>query len=461
MTAPVGVTIGGVAYPTTLETNFSISSVQGRTVSTFDGTIYDRDADLAVPQEAADIVVVRNDTAGRIFGGLTSMPTGRTEGLSRYWDIQAQSYTCLLDTILFYATYAPGFIYTNTAGQSLIGDRAILGHLFEKCVVGQFGATGGASEILVSPTYVQQGVNQLSSLNFVYQYAREAVEYFASLVNFDYYVDFYKYLHYYYRQTIAAPFSLSSTPGETLGGLTAIGYRNLKWKRDGTRIRNNYLVFGANTRSNIQYSIMAGNGSDLAFYVGFQGPNYPIAAPPGYDRIQVWVNTGTNAAPVWTAQTVGLTNIDDSASYDCMFDLVNQTLLFADAPPNFANAVRVGYTFTYLGGQPYAVPGSITKYGRTFSQRLVASDANTAVTMQTQLKNLQQQFGYGLQILTLSVDDKSFPAGNTNRFSVGQWVPFKNAILGINQSYWIHQITTKIIGGQLLEYALELRNWTT
>ncbi len=80
--------------------------------------------------------------------------------------------------------------------------------------------------------------------------------------------------------------------------------------------------------------------------------------------------------------------------------------------------------------------------------------------MQANVNNLAKQFKAGLQIITLSVSDADFPAGSTARFEPGQWVSFYNHILGINDSYWIHKVVTKILGGAIRNYDLELRNYT-
>jgi hypothetical protein len=73
------------------------------------------------------------------------------------------------------------------------------------------------------------------------------------------------------------------------------------------------------------------------------------------------------------------------------------------------------------------------------------------------LAHLKTQFGYGLEILTLSIDSADFPG--TTRFERGQWTQVVNTILGIDAEYWIHAITVKVAGGTVVSYTLELRNY--
>lgn len=464
VTAPILLTIGGVSVPQVMQESMIIKTVLGKTISTMNFTIYDKNCTLSVPKEGIDVIATRSDTGERIFGGLTSIPKGRTEGVSRYWDIQCQSYTVLLDRTLFYYSYPPAFTYTNLASKALVGDRAILAHLFEKACVGSWGQTASASEIVIDTDYVQQGSASLVALNFLYTYAREAVELLSHYVGFNYYVDYYKNLHYYYKETIPATFGLSSVSGETLvdsqgNTLNTVPYNNLGWTRDATRVINNYTIFGSDVISNTQTSFIAGDGSKTTLSIAVNGTAFPIMAPAGQSHISVWVNTGSDVSPSWTAKTVGGTG-NNPSSYDCIADYINQSLVFAVAPPNLTYAVKIQYRFLFAGGMPSTDQPSITYYGRTFSNRLTASDANSAATMQVNINHLKEQFSSALETITCKVDDSAFPGGNTNRFKIGQWVPFHNHILGVLKNYQIHSITTRCLGGSILSYELELRNWT-
>jgi hypothetical protein len=463
MTAPVLLSIGGTSWPTLVESSFQIQTILGQTVSTLRGSLYDKACSLPIPIELSDIIVTRGDTGDRIFGGLLSAPAGRTEGVSRYWDIQAQSYTILLNKILFYNSYNTGYTYTDLSSNALTGDLAILSNLFQKSVVSRQGVGYTPSEILVSPTYCQQGMKTIGALKFIYTYAQEAVSQLATYVGFNFYVDYNKYLHYYSRTTVSAPFSLSSSPD----GTTSIGYRNMIYKPDGSRIINCYLVYGSQLPSATQTGYLGNNGILTVLSTGnLPGAQFGLGAPAGQTQILVWVNTGTQLSPVWVSRTCGVTGLNSLSSFDCTFDAVANALTFAVAPPNISvpaannsGAVKLQYMYTYAGGQPFYVLDSVTKYGREYWQRIIAADVNTAAGLATNLQNLESQFSTALEIITLTVSDSDFPVGNNNRFAIGQYVPLVNAKLGVNKSYWIHSITTKIVGGQLRSYDLELRNY--
>jgi hypothetical protein len=464
MASPLTITIGGTEWDVFTQESVEFTNTMGLTIPTLSATIYDKGSALAVPGMAQDVIVTDTVTGDRLWGGLLSLCTGRTEGISRYWDIQAQGYGILLNKTMCYASFGPGFTYT-TGGTTYKGDLAILKHLFEKDIYGQNGA-GSSSEIVVDPTYCQQGINALSSLSFMFSYLQEAVSLLANYVGFNFFVDPYKNLWYYSLPTSTAPYSLSSPDeGSSWQGLSVVNYRNLKWKRDFTRAANNFLVVGTAAPSFTQTMIIAGDGVSKTISVKVISENYPIGAPAGQTTILVSVNTNTDVDPTWTPQTVGLVGIDNLSSFDCLFDSVNQTLIFNTAPPNFTNAIKIWYVFTYVAGQPYPDLASISTYSRTFSQRQIASDANSTVAMQTLISHLDRQFSTPLEILTMSVADTDFPGGTTTRFSVGQAVPFHNGVLSITNiigsvpQYFIHQIKTTVLGGTNRNYDLELRSF--
>ncbi|OBW61102.1 MAG: hypothetical protein A9183_03080 [Dehalococcoides mccartyi] len=458
MTAPITITINGENITTLEEDSFSVTSILGQTVDTANITIYDKNSELIIPEQV-DIAITRTGTGERIFGGLTSMPEASTDGLSRWYKLSCQDYTVLLDATMVFASYPSGFTYDG-----LSGDKAIIANLFEKAGISLGGGEAPPCEI-EARTYVGQALSGMAAMYFNYTSLREAMTTIANYAGWNFYVDYDKHLHYYYKDSDTAPFNLSSSPN----GTTSIGYRNLKWKRDGTSVRNFYVMFGTNLFSGLQTYYLSSNGSATTLTLGLAdlGRNIILQPPPGYKTILVDINTGTDGTPVWTAKTVGTDGIDTLTSVDCLHNASQQTLSFATPPPNLTNSLRIRGVFMLNGGQADASSESITKYGRIFSKRLVASDANSAAAMAAKLANYKSQYAFALNSCTLTVDDDMFPTAD--RFKVGQWVHLTNEVL--NQGYtspplnekgfMIHSITTRCLGGQKLVYTLDLRDWFT
>ena len=455
MVAPIEITIGGQPITTAEQASVSIDNILGQTIDTAKITVFDRDANIEIP-EAVDVIITRTDTGQRIFGGLSSVVEGSTAGLSRRWDVQCQDYTVLLDTGLVHCSYQSGFTYDG-----LSGDRAIIAHLFEMAGVNLMGS--GASEI-EARTYVGQAFidTDMGSMFFNYNTYREAIQTIASYAGWNYHVDYYKHLHYYYRDNTPAPYRLSSTPGP--GNIT---YRKIRWRRDGTAIRNLFIMFGARLFSSEQHYYLKGDRyflddeGNACYTLGIEdiGRNVSLVAPPGKDHILVDVNMGTDQNPNWVPQSVGIEGFDNLDAVDCLHNSLHQVLIFKVPPPNLNNAIFIRAVYLIGAGQADAEDGSIAKYGRTFARRLSAGDTNSAIAIGWKLNSYKEQFAYAMEKITLTIDDTEFPG--TDRFEAGQWVQLDNGTLGLNRSYLIHRVTTRILGGSHLEYELELRSWVT
>ena len=467
--------IYGGAAPSTfefVENTFEIDSYIGQTVSTLRGTIHDPTRALTL-QENMDMAQYDISNGELIFAGLVSYITDYSTGLERYFDVICQDYSILLDRTIVYVAYPAAFTYSRDGITTYTGDLAILMDVFDNQVVQPQGSTlgqKGASEIIVDPTYCQLGTPGLSSKNFFYWTLRDVVEYLANFVGFSYYVDFQKNLHYYYAPNNTAPYSLSMTAN----GTTSLPIHNVMRKRDGTHLVNNFMIVGTQLSgmdTQVNYGISGSYPPTYAVYcINPKGETTLTLNPPSTSttgNIRVFINTGSDGSPTWTELlNGGVFGFDEPAtnivpvSHDWLLDPQTNNLYFQSAPPNYpTNSFAVLYAIGLNGGTPYSDTASITKYGRVFSQVLVANDSDTAATIWMNAQHLDAQFANGLEIITCSIDSSDFPG--TTHFEKGQYVQFYDALLGIlNLWYWIHGITTKVQGGVVVSYDLELRNYT-
>ena len=518
----INVTIDGVAIPQVVEDSVRIESIIGQVVDTCDLTIYDKEATINVPT-LKDIVITRVGTSERLFAGLVAMISGRPHGPTRYWDLSCQDYTVLLDRTLVIQSYAANFQYDG-----LIGDKALIASAFEVDAVGAFG-TSVRSEI-DGRIAVEQGLPVLSQQEFRYSTLREVVSQLAQYVGYDFYVDYEKRLHYYYRETNLAPYELT----DGIPSAQALNYRKAVWKRDGTRLVNTFALFGDRLLSDPQAFILEADGATLEFDLSFDTirTNFPLLPEPGQRTVRVDINAqanlpltesthngvdGTDALvnsaaqfitdgvqvgdvvvntrdqswgviidvtetqitgqltqgttntweigdqaeiPTWIAQRVTNDVIVERENVDVRHDALGKTLRFNDAPPDLQIAIRLRYTYNFVGGQIDTERLSVERYGRVFSRRVVASDVNSAQGLTQKLVHLKEQYADALEIVTVKIDDNMFPSATGPRFQSGQWVTFTNRVLGVvNKSMLIHRILTRVLGGTLLEYELELRDW--
>ena len=538
----IQVTEGGVTRQLkhVVQESLSIESILGQVVDTCEFTIRDTTAidspDREDIQAMSDVTVLRIDDDGRketkIFAGLAAYISGEVEGHDRIWQVSCQDYTVLLDRTLVLQNYEAGYTFDG-----LTGDRAIIAAAFEKDALGA-NSSSAASEIKARQ-FVDQGLAALSQQLFRYSTLREILSQLAQYVGYDFYVDYEKELHYYYREDAQRSVILTDDTREQTvqipiaerppAGVTPYLYQRVNWKRDGTRVVNNFALFGDRLLSDAQVFIIASTGQqeyDLSY--GTIKVNYPLIGVPPNDTIEVWVRgepnvtltaashdgprnspflvvssgdfvtdgvrvggtvfnitdqswgeiTGVTAStinailregtnnswnsgdqvvvPQWIEQRVTNNIAEGLGDFDVLHDAGGKTLEFAASPPSGRYSILIRFTHNFVGGQIATNDNSVTRYGRVFSRRVIASDINSAQGLIDKLANLDEQYSFALQIATVVLDEETYrrmytdanPDGSDlTRLRAGDWITFTNRVMGVfNKEMLIHRITTTVVG---------------
>ena len=303
------------------EDSFVIESIIGQVLDTCEFTVYDKYSTLKnypiVFHTLADIAITRNNSDEIIFSGLIAHIAGEPEGFSTYWHISCQDYTLMLDRTLVIQDYPANYIYAPTEGDymgtSLSGIQAIIAAAFEKDIIGQFGVSD-SSEI-EARTFVEQGLPSLSQQVFRYSTLRETVSQLAQYVGYDFYVDYYKRLHFFYREDFDAAYDLTDN---IMDSDNEVNYRDLTWTRDGTRVVNTFALFGDRLLSDNQTSLLSASGvqTEFALNIDTIRLNYPIVAEPGQRTVRIDVRrvTGVNDDPDDVRLTANIHNGGDNMS---------------------------------------------------------------------------------------------------------------------------------------------------
>ena len=527
------VEIGGMVYPI-IEESLLIESILGQVVDTCEFQIYDLNRKFNI-RTMDDISITRDDGV-KLFAGLVSYIVGTVEGPTRYWDISCQDYTILLDRTLVRQNYQADFRYDG-----LVGDRAMIASAFERDVLGPGGGSG-ASEISAR-THVEQGLTVLSQQVFKYSTLREVVSQLAQYVGHEFYVDYDRELHYYYKEERYSPYMLtdgdvavSRVTGRPSG--FDIHYRGVSWKRDGTRLVNTFALFGDRLLSDPLVFVMSSDGR-LQYDLNYETIrlNFTLSAEPRQQTIRVDTNSGVNrmlassvhdgsssnpslfvatgtfvvdgvqlgdilvnttdgswgriegrtqqtlfaplregttnlwnpgdvaSVPIWSPQVVSNNVFTEGAGANVYHDAAGKTLTFRTAPPAGRYAIRLRFTHNFLAGQVDTDGISVERYRRVFARRVIASDVNSSSGITQKLRHLKEQYAFALQVVTVTVDESSFPS-RARRFQAGEWVTFRNAVLGVDDTplekeLLVHRVTTRLAGARMLEYELELRDWET
>jgi hypothetical protein len=143
-------------------------------------------------------------------------------------------------------------------------------------------------------------------LKFNYEQASQAIKQMAEACGCDWYIDPTRELYFFAPETIPAPYSLIDSSANFL-------WNSLRFNSDSSTIKNTIIVRGG------EYQ-----GSSTTYSVVADGAIKAIRSP--YRLKNVTVTLGG------AAQTVGIDNIDDPASYNCLYNYQEKTLKFTVTP---------------------------------------------------------------------------------------------------------------------------------
>ena len=293
-------------------------------------------------QEKHEVILSNKADTERYFAGYIASLEIAIIGITKTYRCQCQDYTILLDSAI------ANEVYTSSTCAEII-NSAFTAYLPE----------------IDSATYVETGetVDRLVCNRWT---LRELVNYLANLCGFDWYVDYNKKLHFFAKETNVAPFGLSDSPDNS----ATYPFLMRSYTKDATRIINLVLVRGGTRLSDDTDFELPGDGQTKELWLP-----YKMFAPDGETNILVWKNTGSDASPTWTAQTVGIDGIDTGK--DALHNQNEKMLKFTTAPPNLKRSVKVH--------SKYEVPilartrsfSSYTKYGRWFEGKVTDKDINS------------------------------------------------------------------------------------
>lgn len=430
-----------------VENSLRIENILGKTIDTCTFMVNDNENDITITP-MSDIKVERNGKV--IFGGLITLITGKTDGAHRVYTVQCQDYTILLRTSYIFVSFIASQIYDG-----LQGDKARIAWAFEHATYGtlqdnpEIDARTYVDPVDASP-FAHGG---MTAELFDTVSLSDFMDTMCSYTNFSYYVDYEKKLHYYKRSTATTPYTLTDKALTQAGILNAVAYRDIKVSTDATALANQYLLFGTQIKSAPQTYTVSGLSGATELKLGIEqiGQNIAMSAVPGRKHITVTIN-GTTLSD----DEVGVYGIDTaSGTIKALHDVTGQKLYFDNA---VTGTVTLNYTYSYDYGQYYMDDGSINQYGRRFCNVLTSPNGNAVASINHKLQVYKEQFAEPLITITLTVDSLDVGA---DAIDTGTWIKVENSVLGIDRYFCIWRISTRILGGDYMEYELELRSWYT
>lgn len=161
----------------------------------------------------------------------------------------------------------------------------------------------------------------LESITFNYIPVSQCLQKLAKAVNYFWYVDYDKDIHFFARAENAAPFSLSDTSGNYI-------YNSLKLNDDLSQLKTRVQIRGGETIADTKTEYLSGDGTNLYFKLANKFSALPTVKVGG------------------TTKTVGVDRLSVEADFDCFWDFNEKYIRFkaSTIPSSGTNNIEVSGT---------------------------------------------------------------------------------------------------------------------
>lgn len=267
------------------------------------------------------------------------------------------------------------------------------------------------------------GSTTINYIAFNYEAASKCIQQLAELIEYDWFVDDKKDIHFFAKSGgISAPFTLSDTSGNFF-------YNTLQIRKDIKNLRNSVIVRGGQYQGSSVTETQNADGVKTTFLLAYQ-----------YSSITVTV--------AGVGKTVGIDFIDDPTTKDCLYNFNEKAIKFpSGTKPTAGQAVAVT-------GVPY-IPVivnvkeavSIGNYGE-YQYKVVDKSINSKEGARDRAKA-------EINAWSSTVNEGSFDTITTG-LDTGQTLSINSALRGINQTYVISRITSKLYTHNTFKHSITL-----
>lgn len=336
-----------------------------------------------------DVVLIENTATGdKIFGGrlidvkVKVLKTGDLEYMC-----YGKDYTTDLDSELVAGTY------TSQTIKQIIDD-----------IIPSGFTTNNVSGAII-----------VDKIKFNYQQVSDCIKDLAELVNYDWYVDYEKDIHFFAKSEKTAPFEITDTSENVIGGTLMIDKSN-------AQLKNLVYVRGSDYVGNSRVEQYDADGEQKTFPLANKFSQKPTATKD------------VGAGPV--ALDVGVDFLQDFADgpYDCLWDF-NQKYLRFDTAPNVGDIIAITGTPLIPLIIQIDDSASIATYGLKESK---IEDKNLTDTATARARGLAELTAY-----KDGVTEGSFYT-YTDGLRSGQTIRVNSTLLGIDELFLIKKVIMKI-----------------
>lgn len=342
-------------------------------------------------------VIILDDTSTRIFAGVVLNIVLKYQSNEAVYEITCKDYTELMDGKYVVEDYTAKTI------------SYILNDIKTKYL-----PAGFTLDVQVAQT--------ISYIKFNYEKASQCLSKLSDLVLGDWYVDYNKVIHFIAKSTFSAPFPITDDNNKAIKGSLTI-------KQDASQIKNTIFVRGGEYLGSSYTENFVADGTQTTFVMAYQ-----------YSGISVSV--------AGSAKTVGIDNIDDPATKDCLYNFAEKSIKFPTATkPTTGQAVAITglpYIPVYVKAEEVV---SINKYG---VKEFKIIDSNIK-SKQGAIDRAKAE----LQSYNETLNEGNFSSYETG-LRTGQQINIDSTILGLNDNFIITRLTIVAESSSLLRYDAQL-----
>lgn len=365
--------------------------------------------DTYIPNMGEEVVVY--DGATKIFGGIiTAMDSAAQAYAVIRHTIQCQDYTRLFDHRL-----VPD-AFSDVTVDSIIAT-----------LKASYFPTGFTINNVDAPIMIK-------SVNFNYRPLSKCIDDLAKLINYDWYIDYDKDLHFFAKETMLAPFNLADDTGSYI-------FDSLVIRRDNSQIRNQIIVRGGEYLA-----------SQTTFEIQTNGVDFHFGLPYKFADFEATL-TGTHL-------NLGIDNVDDADSYDALYNFQEKILRFKEADTPSANKTL------FIAGKPY-LPVIVKYNSPSAIDSMRSAESNPTLTSDgvyeylivdksiTSKEGARQRAQAEILAYATTLSEGEFIT-NTSGLKAGQAINVVSAARGLNETFIINKVSVTQFSKDTFIYSVSL-----
>jgi hypothetical protein len=261
------------------------------------------------------------------------------------------------------------------------------------------------------------------SIKFNYEQVSKCLQQLADLLDYDWYVDYDKDIHFFSEETYTAPFELDDSAGNYRFG-------SLEINKNILQVKNSVYVRGGEKKETDPktYNFVA-DGQQVIFYLPYQ-----------LDEITVVKGGAT--------QSIGTDNLTDPNTVDCLYNFNEKIIKFRnDNKPASGSTVAISGKAWIPIIKHLKDNESINSYGEyqfAVIDKTISTDQEAINRGKASLKKFNE-----------SIYEASFKT-KRDGLKTGQRIRIQSNIRGVNKWFKINRITSRMRNSGELEYEVFL-----